>query len=433
MKIQNIFSLLTLACFTGLPHALAEEGFTFTEEEVAAAEQRDAQRELQSMINDGALFLSKNRKAYHSIVSRSRTFAGRYSDLTTEKYHQATNFSQSPAELHTDIVDYFTGDMRFSPSAGQFLEGPLSHSTLEQARRNLTEAQYREIRKNINRCELLAKFWTGKEFAEACGGHDDDWFEWLQKADRFKTYLKSCKETDEVFAEMVKYFKKDSIHGIKILYSAIQYRDNERGYTKAWIKYFGTSAVPSIDKTDKYLSRILFDDTQAYSGSVSLSEYCSNAEFPRLFIYFQVRGLTATYATHAPAISMREYMAYFKTWDKHVVGALKDMAEQNRNKVTAAVDAAMALKTYKKEIGNDATDVDAAYSELIKTEIVDMLTTLYNTDEFMYGLEEHIQSKYHYLDNVENGYNLQEIVQKHVRKAVEYLFEVHKIHLNYNK
>ena len=130
MKIQNIFSLLTLACFTGLPHALAEEGFTFTEEEVAAAEQQDAQRELQSMINDGALFLSKNRKAYQSIVSRSRTFADKYSELTTEKYHQATNFSQSPAELHTDIVDYFTGDMRFSPSAGQFLEGPLSHSTL---------------------------------------------------------------------------------------------------------------------------------------------------------------------------------------------------------------------------------------------------------------------------------------------------------------
>lgn len=446
MKMNHFLYALTIGCMVAFPQVQAQgfdfteeevsgdQGYVFTDEDVAAADAVDKNRELQGMINDGAVFLSKNRKAYEAIVASSTNYCKGLLNLTKDNYYQATNY-QSPANQLAAIISDLTGAKQFSPAAGSFLEGPLSRSTLEQAKRNLTPAQQKEILKNINRSELLAKFWTSRELAEAFQRHDDDWFETLQMTSRFDEYIRSRQTQDKTYAQFVKYFtERSAITGVlRLLQLSMESNfSGEKSYSQEWIKYFGTGSTPPTDKVDRFLSRVLFDDTSAYSGPQLMSSWGKDTSIERMFTYFTVRGGKAAFSTNTPAVLLREYMSYFKTWNEDMMQAVRDRASEHNEKVIDAVQASMVIETYTKEAGDDVTPVDGGYRQLVKSGLLDMLTKLHDMNEYIKEVMEYVKTSTNYISNSsQKNSDILQLLDKHVQAAKSHFRTAHRIHKQY--
>lgn len=437
--MKSCFNTLVLSGLLVAPLAFAQgfdftqddesEGFVFTDEDVSAADAAETDRALQAMIHDGALFLSKNREAYSTIVEKSRNYSQMAKELKEDRFEEAASFT-SPADQIQSIVGELTGQLRFSVSSGQFLEGPLSRSTLEKARRNLTSAQFKEIEKNITRSELLAKFWTSPQLMKIAQTYNEDWLEYLQQVARFKSYMDSFgRNVDDDLNKLGKYVSKGNILGL----TRLSYGDewSEKEYTNAWLKYFGTSASLSSDKVDKFLSRVLFDDSGAYSGPQLKSAWLPNSEFPRLYIYFTVKNSRAAFATHFPAAELRNYMNHFDGLDSHTLPAIKDAAREEMD-AALELDSNEALMSLRETKG-DTTATDAVFRKLVQEDIISMIANFHTAGEFMVKAIESIESKTHYIENCDKYYDLLEMVDAQVMKARERVQKLHEMHLKLSK
>lgn len=439
MKMKSCFKTLVLSGLLVAPLAFAQgfdftqdddsEGFVFTDEDVSAADAADKDRALQAMIHDGALFLSKNREAYRTIVEKSRNYTQMAKDLQVDQFEDAASFA-CPADRMQSIVNELTGQLQFSVSSGQFLEGPLSRSTLEKARRNLTSAQFKEINENITRSELLAKFWTSSQLMKVAQTYNEEWLEFLQQVARFKSYMDSSgRNVDADLNKLGKYVSKGSILGV----TRFGYGDerSEKYYTDAWLNYFGTSASLSSSKVDKFLSRMLFDDPQGYNGPQLKSAWMTNNEFPRLYIYFTVKKSGAAFATHAPAAELRNYMNHFDEFNGHTLPAIKEAAQEERD-AALKLDSNDALLSLRETEGA-RTGSDPVFRKLVQEDIMSMIANFHTAADYVVQTIESIESKTHYMENSDEYYELLEMVNKQVMKARERLQKLHEMHLRLSK
>lgn len=165
MKTKTILCSLALGGLSCLPQVQAQAGYgyDFTEDEAAAGydftdDEAEAdrkaealQKQTQQLIYNGAQYVSTCRKAYQEdivwVVSACCDGI-----IGTEDFVDCI-YDPVPADLHREALAKVMARHPFAADSGQFLQGPLSRATLNQAKPNMSSAQYTEIEHMITRSE----------------------------------------------------------------------------------------------------------------------------------------------------------------------------------------------------------------------------------------------------------------------------------------
>lgn len=396
MKFKNVILALSFGSFLALPTAMAQgfdftedEGFTFTEEEIQA----ENQRALQSLISDGARYLSESRQAYRHIISSINTLCN---DITKRNDWINATLITSPATHHKAGLNYIMDRYPFAPDSGQFLEGVLSRSVLKKAKPNLTSAQYNEIERIITRCEALVKWYSGT-LAKTCAAFDDDFLKILQQTARFREdiQLSNIQPIDRDFDRMYSYFTYNGdtpvLHEL-LKYAA--YKSSCKSIANEWVKYFGSS--PDAAKIDLFLNWAVFASGNYTGPYFGLRKEINMNGLMSPDMYLVVRNGKTTYANTEKARYMQYYVSFFDPWTDQYIDSVNELGSYLRKDVEKVFDEAEALAEVG---GKDSTKEDELYRNLVKSSIPNMCVPLVDMSDMMIDLEEVVKKKTNFMTN----------------------------------
>ncbi len=354
--MKNTSFLLTgaLCGLILLPQTQAQQGYDFTEnegydfsenegydfsddeEEIAAQKKSaDDKRALQSLLYNGAQYALACRKAYQEEIvwPVSACCDG---IIGSNDLVECTK-DPAPADLHREAVSKITGKHPFAPDAGQFLEGILSRTTLQQAKPNLTAQQYAEIDHVISRSENLMKWFMGS-FAKACAVHDYDFLKEVQRVVRFKEYLKSAKveELDEKYYAMMHAYTGSYVSS-RIYNAEQRFSNNIRENSVSFFRHFHNSI--SRAEREQWISFIVLGGSSrsSYLGP----EFGINARFEHNkaddpYMYYDISGTRVIPAGTNAATLLASYMHYFDFWTDSRITATMDLGDKTGNIVRIA-------------------------------------------------------------------------------------------------
>ena len=184
---KNTFFTLLLCGLSVQPQIKAqEEGFVFTDEEVAAAES-DSQRTLMALISDGVKYEAACHEAYADVL----TIISRCcKEIPIDRDYTECTGAPCADSIHAENLSFLISRYPYSTSSGQFSDGVLSRSTLQKAKPNLTSEQYSRIEHMITRSEMLMRWFIGP-FRTACAAHHYDYHKDVQRVARFLEYTET--------------------------------------------------------------------------------------------------------------------------------------------------------------------------------------------------------------------------------------------------
>lgn len=435
MKFKNVILALSFGSFLALPTAMAQgfdftedEGFTFTEEEIQAEDQRA----LQSLISDGARYLSESRQAYRRIIS---TINALCNDITKRNDWINATLITSPATHHKAGLNNIMDRYPFAPDSGQFLEGVLSRSVLKKAKPNLTSAQYNEIERIITRCEALVKWYSGT-LAQTCATFDDDFMKTLQQTARFREDIQrsDIQPIDRDFGRMYDYFTyKGDTPVLRELLKYASRKDYCKSIANEWIKYFGTS--PDAVKIDFFLNWAVFAYGNYTGPYFGLRKEINMNGLMSPDMYLVVRNGKTTYAYTQMARYMQYYVSFFDPWTDQYIDSVNELGAYLRKDVEKVFDEAEALAEVG---GKDSTKEDELYRNLVISSIPNMCVPLVDMSDMMIDLEEVVKKKTNFMTNTrsfrESGNRtLLEKADSQVRRAYDSFQTIHKNCLEFVK
>lgn len=407
----------------------APAGYDFTDEEAAAdaaavAEQH--KKELQTLIYNGAQYLSACRKAYQEDIvwPVSACCDG---IIGNEDFVQCIK-DPVPADLHREAISKIRGKHPYSTETGQFSEGVLSRATLTQAKSNLTPQQYKDIEHMITRAEALMKWFSGL-FAQACAVHDYDYMKEVQHVARFKEYLKT-EDIEE--ADIAYYAMMDAYCGnfasMRVDKACATFHGDPRRYSHEFFRHFHN--VISQEERDNWLSFAVLGGSVRgrYNGpTFGMETRFIHRGLYDPYMYFDIRGGKVMYAATPEAAKMACYMRHFETWSTSKITALEDRAFSARSLVRRASDDFFA------GVAQSAAEIvvkeDSDFKYAVSNRALYALDKLVSMDDEILGLHEHLKKNSNFVKNrahyKAHGGLLRQI-QRHVDSANNLLDSMHK-------
>lgn len=403
--------LLACLAMAAMPAGAQEEGFVFTEEEVAA----DAQREFAALISDGVQYEAACHAAYMEI---STTIAGCCNRIPgTADYTECTNDPDADA-LHHEAISTLLGRHPYSASAGQFTDGVLSRATLAKAKSHLTEDQCRRVEHMILRAELLMRWFIGP-FRMACAQHHYDFQKEVQRVARFLEYVKTpdFEGADKAYAELSAYLSGDTVSNR--IFTAMNSFDYNSRQAYVFYQYFHNRI--SDNERDIWACYMLMGSSlrHVYDGPIlglGKEEKLGNGVPVRL--YLDVRGLTPVYAASEPASKLSCYMRNFERWSDARLDAVADRAEKANDAVCDA--AAHATYADLEAVADDmVVKEDQYFRDAVKNAIPKALAGMLAKAEFLADLEKYLLEKTNFIKHAkkEASTPLFSLAHKHIGRA----------------
>lgn len=421
MKLKHFIYALSFISLAALPQVKAQEGFVFTDEDVAEDSNRD--REMQSLISDGVQYLSKARAAYANIVGNVGQYCARINKIN-DFTNAAGEFS--PAALHKQYYNSIISANPFDEGNGIFIYGVLCPSIYEKAKVNLSPAQRQEMEHIMARCEALMKWYCGK-LAKLCASHDDDYMDMLQQTARFKENILASKleEVDKNYDRMWGYFYARNSERYEAVARITSDKGMIRSIARDWINHFGTA--PNAAKRDQFIRWVLFADP-SYSGPrLNLRGNVNMNGLISPEYYLSVKSGKASFANTEHARYLQYYIAFFDPWTDDYMDSVAELGTYNLQDVEKIVTESEALAGVG---GKYASQADKQYEELASTGALYACTTLSDMNNVLVDTMEEVARSRKYKLNVEKtkeaGKTLLQLVDRQIGQVDKVFDNIHK-------
>lgn len=439
MNMKKIFYTLALSGLVCCPQTMAQDGYDFTQDEPTGYDFTDEEAEAdrkaeqqqkatQQLIYNGAQYVATCRKAYQEDIVW--VISACCDGIIGSEDFVDCIYDPVPADLHRSAVSKIMGKHPFAADSGQFLQGPLSRSTLAQAKPNITAAQYAEIEHMITRSELLMKWFMG-HFAKACALHTYDFLKEVQRVARFKEYLKTetVNELDESYLAMIDAFSHNYVLE-RINRSFSTMNANRKYWSKAFFDYFHNKV--SANERDAWLCYVLLGGSSRfspYSGpQFGVDRTFVHRGFYTPYDYIDIRSGKAVWASTPIAAELASYMRYFEFWSGNRIFESEGMGADGRLAVT------QAFNQYEKMLSPVAAEIvvkeDADFRQTVNNRILYAMNKLVSLDDELMGFDEYLRKNSKFIKNRERTKQygpLLQLVQQRIDEATRALSTIQKL------
>ncbi len=355
---QLVFSIAGVGVL-GAPYLLAqEEGFVFTEEEVAAAD--EAAAKLQALISNGSEYSRACAQAYsdiHLIVGNC------YRAISKELDYTECADQKPVADIYKEAASRLIGKYSVDPASGKIVDGVMCRANLVKAKPNLTPKSYETIEQNIDQLEAMLKWFMGP-FAKTCAYFNSDYYKELQKVARFKELTQSSEYRRmeqnymALFRDLARGKAHDRIHNS---------RTNFRRYPETFFARFGE--IITRQKVESWYNEVVLD-----------------AEGGKPYQYLRVRDDIIIWAPTSQGAELANYEARFDYWTEE---RIKAVVETGKNGINLSLDNGSELSNYHAVAEQYPYSLMAQtltyYSDKAKRQLFDLANELYTFQDFLKG------------------------------------------------
>ncbi len=373
MRFKHI--LYTGACFGLLvaPTIAAEEGFVFTEEDVAAAEE-EAQK-LQSVIANEETYREACFAVYNDV---NRIVGNCYRAIGRDIDYLECADARTIASIHKEAMDKLISKYGADAASGQLTKGVLSRAALNMAKPNLSPRIHRILENMIVHTSTMLR-WFMSSFAKTCAIYDTDFYKEVQQAARFKELTQSSeyKRMEKDYPVLWDFFADSkALKRFNESYSEFKGSISENSY-----KFFARFH----NELNQEEREILYNEMTLGAPNGVLSKYI------RLKETGSVWGLTSEGAI------LSNYEGMFNYWTTDKIKATKELG-------MVAYHAAMSTNgdALYNEYMNEALRLpDLLLAETYQDFIKHAQPRLFKMGEVLWGLEDFLKAETRYFPNME--------------------------------
>jgi hypothetical protein len=395
MRFKHI--LYTVAYF-GLPVAsaiAAEEGFVFTEEDVAAAEEEA--NKLQSVIGNDETYHNACLAVYNDvnlIVGNCYRSIGRDID-----YLECAD-ARTIAAIHKEAMEKLVSKYGADASSGQLTKGALSRAALNMAKPNISPKTYSTMEKLIVHTSIMLRWFMGP-FAKTCAIYDTEFYKEVQQVARFKelTQTSEYKRSENYYPVLWGFFADG-----KALMS----------FNEAHAKFKGNIAVNAYNFFERFHNELNQDERETLYNEMTL-----NAPNGQMSKYIRLEEDSCAWGMTSQGATMSNYEGIFYYWTKDKIKATKELG-------MVAYHAAMSTDgdALYNEYKNEALRTpDLLLGETYQDYIKRTQPRLVKMSEELWGLEDFLKAETRYFQNLErkSKYDLRQyadIIVKSIKPQV---------------
>ena len=373
MRFKHI--LYTGACFGLLvaPTIAAEEGFVFTEEDVAAAEE-EAQK-LQSVIANEETYREACFAVYNDV---NRIVGNCYRAIGRDIDYLECADARTIASIHKEAMDKLISKYGADATSGQLTKGVLSRAALNMAKPNLSPRIHRILENMIVHTSTMLRWFMGS-FAKTCAIYDTDFYKEVQQAARFKELTQSSeyKRMEKDYPVLWEFFADSkALKRFNESYSEFKGNISENSY-----KFFARFH----NELNQEEREILYNEMTLGAPNGVLSKYI------RLKETGSVWGITSEGAI------LSNYEGMFNYWTTDKIKATKELG-------MVAYHAAMSTNgdALYNEYMNEALKLpDLLLAETYQDFIKHAQPRLFKMGEVLWGLEDFLKAETRYFPNME--------------------------------
>ena len=373
MRFKHI--LYTGACFGLLvaPTIAAEEGFVFTEEDVAAAEEEA--NKLQSVIANEEAYCEACSAVYNDvnlIIGNCYRTIGRDID-----YLECAD-ARTIASIHKEAMDKLISKYGADAASGQLTKGALSRAALNMAKPNLTPRMHRIMENRIVHTSIMIRWFMGS-FAKTCAIYDTEFYKEVQQVARFKELT----QTSE-YERMEKDYP--------VLWSF--YADSKAlmRFNESYAKFKGNIAVNAYKFFERFHNELNQDERETLYNEMTL-----DAPNGLLSKYIRLAEDGCVWGLTPQGAILSNYESVFNYWTKDKLKATKELG-------MVAYNAAMSTDgdALYNEYMNEALRLpDLLLAETYQDYIKRTQPRLFKMGEVLWGLEDYLKAETQYFQNME--------------------------------
>jgi hypothetical protein len=331
-----------------------DEGYTFTEEDVAEADEQ----EMMALIGNAAKYEQACMAEYNKIIN---AFNKCFKEIQAINDELECTDHPAPAIIFNKYYNELMDIGCYGTGSGQFLEGVLNRSNLAKARAGMMEAQYVKCEIIIKRSELMMQWFTDS-FRKACLSYHEDFMETLQQSARFQLYLREGVETIDAFYHLHKTFDADMLEE-RLHKIVVTFRNNDEANSLAFFHHFHNKI--SSDERDSWLCHVVLGgrSSSRYNGPTYGVQTYSEDFAP--WRYFDIRGGRVI---QLPSYRANQLIYYMKVLDKWSLSHLDTIKTVGTSARVGAGEALQALEKLIKQTENEQLMGDTIFNNVIGNE-----------------------------------------------------------------
>ena len=374
MRFKSIILLCAgTTVFLSPPLPTEEEGFVFTEEEVAAYDEEALK--LQSVIGSDATYVTECFKVYSDInliVGNCFRAIGREVDYT--ECADARTF----ASIHKEAVEKLVTKYGAEAASGQLTKGALSRAALNMARPNITPGAYNAMEKQLERTAVMLRWFMGS-FARTCARYDSGFYKEVQQVARFKELTQSSeyKRMETEYPALWNYF--DEGRALRRFYDSFaEFRGNisEHAY-----KFF-----------ERFHNELDYNEREALYNEMALG--APDTLFSK---YVRMRENASIWGSTSQGAMLANFESRFDYWTSDRIKTVKELGlAVYRSAMSTHEDA--AYNEYMNEALNGKQDL---YINTYQAYVDRTLPSLFKMSEVLWGLEDYLKAETRYFHNLE--------------------------------
>ena len=373
MRFKHI--LYTGACFGLLvaPTIAAEEGFVFTEEDVAAAEEEA--NKLQSVI--------ANEEAYHAACSAvyndvNLIVGNCYRTIGRDIDYLECADARTIASIHKEAMDKLISKYGADAASGQLTKGALSRAALNMAKPNISPRMHRIMENMIVHTSTMLRWFMGS-FAKTCAIYDTEFYKEVQQVARFKELTQSSeyKRMEKDYPVLWSFFA-DAKALMRFNESSAQFKGNlsENAY-----KFF-----------ERFHNELNQNERETLYNEMAL-----NAPNGLLSKYIKLEEDGSVWGSASQGALLANYESKFDYWTTDKIKATKELG-------MVAYQAAMSTDgdALYNEYMNEALKLpDLLLGETYQDYVKHAQPRLFKMGEVLWGLEDYLKAETQYFQNME--------------------------------
>ncbi len=373
MRFKHI--LYTGACFGLLmaPTIAAEEGFVFTEEDVAAAEEEA--NKLQSVI--------ANEEAYHNACFAvyndvNRIVGNCYRTIGREVDYTECADARTIASIHKEAMDKLISKYGADAASGQLTKGALSRAALNMAKPNISPKTHRIMENMIVHTSIMLRWFMGS-FAKTCAIYDTEFYKEVQQVARFKE-LTQTREYERS--------EKD----YPVLWSFFADTKALMRFNESYAKFRGNISVNAYKFFERFHNELDQDERETLYNEMAL-----NAPNGEMCKYIRMKEGSCIWGITSQGATMSNYESIFNYWTKDKIKATKELG-------MVAYHAAMSTDgdALYNEYMNEALRLpDLLLGETYQDYVKHAQPRLFKMGEVLWGLEDYLKAETQYFQNME--------------------------------
>ena len=373
MRFKHI--LYTGASFGLLvaPTSAAEEGFVFTEEDVAAAEEEA--NKLQSVIGNDETYRNACLAVYNDvnlIVGNCYRVIGRDID-----YLECAD-ARTIATIHKEAMEKLVSKYGAEAASGQLTKGALSRAALNMAKPNISPETHRTMENLIVHTSIMLRWFMGP-FAKTCAIYDTEFYKEVQQVAR----LKELTQTSEY-----KQMEKD----YSVLWSFFADGKAMMRFNDSYTNFRGNISENAYKFFERFHNELNQDERETLYNEMVL-----NAPNEPLSKYIRLEEDSCAWGLTSQGAMLSNYESLFNYWTNDKTKATKELGMKAYHAVTST-DGDALFNEYKNEALNAPNLLLAeTYQDYIKR----TQPRLFKMGEVLWGLEDYLKSETQHFQNME--------------------------------